>query len=152
VTLRVRKQLLTGLLFVGVGGCFAYAATAHRLGTTLQMGPGFFPFWVGLFLVLVGLVTLVRSAFETGTMGPFSIAVRPLVAIIASIVAFGLLLPILGLYLAVLATVIASSRADGQFPLWVAAALGVCLAIASDLVFVRGLGLPLPLFPAFFQV
>ena len=42
------KDILSGLIFVGFGAAFGYAASGYPLGTAFRMGPGYFP------LVLAG--------------------------------------------------------------------------------------------------
>ena len=37
------KDILSGLIFVGFGAAFGYAATGYPLGTAFRMGPGYFP-------------------------------------------------------------------------------------------------------------
>ena len=42
------KDILSGLIFVGLGAAFGYAAIGYPIGTAFRMGPGYFP------LVLAG--------------------------------------------------------------------------------------------------
>ena len=146
--MRIGKESLTGVLFTGVGGIFAVASLKHPMGTTVSMGRGFFPFWVGLILAALGMLILFRS-LQSRAGDRLSVELRPLAAITASIVTFAVLLPFAGLYIATLATVLVATRADASFSLHSAAALGLGLAIAAHLAFVAGIGLQLPLWPDF---
>ncbi|WGF88068.1 tripartite tricarboxylate transporter TctB family protein [Marinivivus vitaminiproducens] len=145
----LRKSTLTSLLFIGVGGVFAVIAWLHHpLGTPSSMGRGFFPSWVGLILAALGTIMLLAAPKREGPdEEAIVIALRPLVTIIASVVAFGLTLPSLGLYAATLLSVLIASRADPAFRLGAATALGLALALAGHAVFIAGLGLPVPAWP-----
>jgi hypothetical protein len=153
VRLTIRKQVLTSLLFIMIGGTFAIAARNHPMGTAASMGRGFFPFWVGAILTAIGGLTLFRSqAAPDPKETPFTVDLKPLALIVLSVVAFAILLPITGLYATILATVLLASRADAGFSVLAAAILGLCLAVAAHLAFVIGLGLSIPLWPSILQI
>src|SRR5688500_6453894 len=61
LSIRNQKDFAAGALYIVVGLAFAIGATDYNLGTAARMGPGYFPFWLGLFLAAVGAVVLVRS-------------------------------------------------------------------------------------------
>jgi len=94
-------------------------------------------------LVLIGFVVLARSFLQRGE--PIQgLAVKPMLLIIGATVLFGALLRGAGLLVALGALVMMSAWASRQFRWPVALALAVGLAVFSALVFVRALGLPLP--------
>jgi len=148
----IRKEVLASLLFVAVGGTFAVASLNHPIGTAASMGRGFFPLCVGAILLMLGVLMLIRSLVVPDRKEtPLSVDLRPLAAIVASIVAFAVLLPWAGLYAATIATVLVASRAEAGFNLLPAAILGFGLAVAGHLSFVVGIGLTLPLWPSILQ-
>ena len=150
--LTISKEVLASLMFVAVGGTFAIASLKHPMGTAASMGRGFFPLCVGAILVTIGVLMLIRSLIKPDRKEtPFSVDLRPLAAIVASIVAFAVLLPLAGLYAATVATVLVASRADAGFGLLPAAILGLGLAVAGHLCFVVGIGVTLPLWPSILQ-
>ena len=55
------KDFYAGLLFMLVGGTFAWGATSYQLGTSARMGPGFFPMVLGLLLAVLGAVMMART-------------------------------------------------------------------------------------------
>jgi hypothetical protein len=69
--------------------------------------------------------------------------------VVGSVVLYGLVLRLLGLYFSVFMLVVVSSLASHEFSLKVAVANAAFLVIFSYLVFVKGLGLILPLWPSF---
>jgi len=69
--------------------------------------------------------------------------------VLGAIAAFALLLSAAGLAVALLALVVISSLAGKDFDLKESALVATVLIVASWLLFVRGLGLQFPLWPAF---
>lgn len=43
-----------GVMFIGLGAMFSGKAISYKLGTTSEMGAGFFPFWLGILLAALG--------------------------------------------------------------------------------------------------
>ncbi len=76
---------------------------------------------------------------------------RPLVFIVTSCLVFAYLLKPLGLVLASILLVVVGALGGHEFKLREVAALSVALAIFSVLVFVKGLTLPFPIWPAFLE-
>ena len=139
----------TGLGFGGFGLFVAlYAATHYKIGTTLRMGPGYFPAVVGGLVALLGLALVAGSLRLAGPRLP-RVEWRPALLILAAGVAFGYLLKPLGLVLATVVLVIASAFGGHEFRWKEAIALAIALAVLSVAIFVYGLGLPFPLWPAF---
>lgn len=73
-------------------------------------------------------------------------ALRPLLAVLSSVLSFALLIERAGLVLAVLASVLVACRATRDTTLREALLLSVSLAAAVSLLFVGILGQPFPLF------
>jgi len=55
------QDFLAGLLFLGFGVGFGWAATRHPLGEAADMGPGYFPLLMGLLLALLGALILFKA-------------------------------------------------------------------------------------------
>jgi hypothetical protein len=55
------QDFLAGLLFLAFGIGFGWAATRHPLGSTADMGPGYFPLLMGLLLGLLGVLILFKA-------------------------------------------------------------------------------------------
>ena len=56
MNIKSQKDFLSGLMFLVVGGVFAWGATHYSIGTGARMGPGYFPLLLGVILVLVVLL------------------------------------------------------------------------------------------------
>ena len=114
------------------------------------MGPGCFPFVLGCLLAMLGLALVVRSlAFAGDGSKVERLHFKPLTLILASIAAFALLLNAAGLVLALLALILISSLAGEEFSLKESMVNAAILIVASLLLFVRGLQLQFPIWPAF---
>ena len=157
--LKSQKDFFSGLLFIVVGGSFAYGASTYQVGTGARMGPGYFPLLLGIILALMGVVVAVR-AFMTGTPGGDrigAIAWRPLFLVLSANVAFGALMigvpaigiPQFGLVIAIFALVTIASFAAEKFIVKEVLVLSVILSVGSYAAFVKLLGLQFPVWPSF---
>ena len=50
--IKSQKDFFSGLMFTAAGVAFAVGAQTYTVGTAARMGPGYFPFYIGLLLVL----------------------------------------------------------------------------------------------------
>lgn len=150
IAIRSQKNFASGLLYIAVGLAFAVGATSYRMGDAARMGPGYFPFALGLLLACIGAIVL------AGSLRPHAppehlprFHLKTLAWILGSVVLFGLLLVPLGLVGSLIVLVFVSSMASHEFG-WKGALVNafVLLAICAG-AFVYGLGLQLPMWPAF---
>jgi Tripartite tricarboxylate transporter TctB family len=145
-----QKDFASGLLYIVLGIAFAMASYGYRMGTASRMGPGYFPFWLGVIMAVIGTMVLlgsIRSHAEPETMERW--ALRPLFIILASVVVFGLLLGAFGLVLSTIVLVVGSSLASHEFT-WRATLINTVVLIAFALVvFVYALNLQFPVWPTF---
>lgn len=141
-----RNEFLAGLLVTVLGfGCLA-AVGDLDIGTAVEMGPGYVPRALAWTLVLAGLVMALLGARSAAPVRP-AMAWRPLLAVSASMVVFGLLVDRGGLVLAVtLSTVVgtlASPITRHRETPW----LVLGLVLLATLVFAWGMGLAIPIWP-----
>ena len=101
---------------------------------------------LGVLLLAFGLACLVRSVLQDGEpIG--TLAWKPLALVTLATVLFGLLLPVLGLVVALFVLALVAAAASAKFRLDPRALAGLVVLIAAcALVFVTALGVPLPLF------
>lgn len=121
----------------------------YRTGTLLHMGPGYFPRMMSGLLLLLGavisIVGLRHSRAVEEEAPPWSW--RAMVTVLGGIVLFGLGLERFGLVASVTALILVSGYAERQRGPVEAVVLVVSLNAIAWLVFVAGLGMPLPLWP-----
>lgn len=148
--LRDRQDFWSGVMFIALGLGFAWKASYYQLGTAARMGPGYFPFWLGMILALLGVVILLGALSKRAgrtSIAPFDW--RILLLVVGSVVLYALALRLLGIYLSVFMLVVLSSLASHEFSWKVAAANAVFLVAFTHLAFIKGLGLIFPLWPSF---
>ena len=145
-----QRDFWSGVLFVAVGIAFAWGSTEYNFGSSARPGPAYFPFGLGLLLAVLGGVVLFKAlTIESADGEPLgSVAWRPLIFIIAAICLFGVMLPRLGLVLTLPAVILLASMAGGEFKLKEALLNGVILTLMSWLIFIWGLRLVIPVWPA----
>jgi len=121
----------------------------YSMGTPARMGPGFFPFYLGAILFILGVVIAV-GGFR-GTKGEDTHVEKfhwgPIGYVLGAVVIFGLLLKVIGMLLSGLVLVVIASLGSHEFKLKPVLILGTVLTIFCAFVFVGGLKLPIPLCP-----
>lgn len=148
--LRNRQDFWSGVMFIALGLGAAWQATNYQMGTAARMGPGYFPFALGLVLAVLGAIILLCSLSKKATethIDKFEWRIAFLV--VGSVVLYALILKLLGIYISVFVLVVISSMASYQFSWKVAIGNGIFLVVFSYLAFVKGLGLIFPLWPSF---
>jgi Tripartite tricarboxylate transporter TctB family len=144
--IRAPRDFWAGLMFIAFGLGFALVAQNYQMGTSVRMGPAYFPTYLGGILAVIGIGILIESFFAKGDPVP-KFYFRPLILIVLSVVLFGILLKPLGLVLSLAVLVGLGAFGGFEFKLKEVVILYVVLAIFSVLVFVKGLGLPIPIWP-----
>ena len=146
-----QKDFWSGLMFVAMGVGFAIGALNYSFGNSARPGPGYFPFGLGVLTAVLGVVEIVKAltvpAADGGRIGAWPL--KQIAIILGAVVLFGLLLPRLGLFVTLPVLVFVSSLASGEFHLGEVAVNCVILTVGSWLVFIKGLGLIIPVLPVF---
>jgi hypothetical protein len=138
------KDFWSGMIFLGAGVAFVGFGRHYPMGTTMRMGPGYFPIVLGGLLALIGLSLILRALLQPGpAVGRMACGKLALVTL--SNVLFALLLRRLGLAAALILLVVVSAYASKRFRWPVALTLAVGLAVGSSIIFVWLLGLPIPI-------
>jgi putative tricarboxylic transport membrane protein len=145
------KDFWSAVMFVGFGVFFMAWSLAHyQMGTAVRMGPGYFPTVLGGLLTFLGAIVLASSLVAKGEAVP-QFHLRPLLFVSIAVVLYGYLMKPLGLVGSTAALVFVSSYGGHEFKWKEATILFAILFVFSWLVFVKGLTLPFPLWPAMFE-
>jgi putative tricarboxylic transport membrane protein len=149
---RALRDILAGLAFVAFGLAFAVLATSYEIGTTLVMGPGYFPLVLGGLLVLLGGVIVAKGFLggEEGAIG--AIPWTALGLILGAVLFFGLTVRGLGLVPSTFGAALMSAFASRRTGLVAGLLITVGLTVLCVLVFVVALSLRLPLVGPWIQV
>jgi hypothetical protein len=160
VNIKSQKDFFSGLMFLIIGGAFAFGATSYTIGTSARMGPGYFPMLLGVIMAILGGIVLFYSLIvETPDGDPVTkFAWQPIVYILGANVAFGVLLvglPAIGLrssgmFAAIYVLTILASKAGNEFKIKEVLILGTILSFISYLAFIVLLKLQMPIWPEYF--
>jgi hypothetical protein len=146
------KDFWSGVMFAAFGALFAGFARQYDMGTAARMGPSYFPTVLGILLILLGVYIAFKGFTvpdEQGQVDRFHF--KPLVLVLGAVIAFALLLRPAGLVVALVALIFIASFGSGEFRLKEILPLAVGLVVLVLLVFIWGLGLTIPVLPAFMQ-
>lgn len=135
-----------GLLLLSISALAIWTVSDLDFGNAQEMGPAYFPLVVAGLLGAMSLFMIVRGLLTRGE--PVGrIEIRPLVFILASFLAFGLLLKPAGLLIAIGAQVALAHFATPETKLVETLLFALGLAVFSAVVFVYLLGIPVSLIP-----
>ena len=138
------KDFWGGLMLIAIGIATIWIARAYPFGTSLRMGPGYFPTVLGGVLILFGLY-LLASALRSAEAIAEGWSLRALVIVPFSLVLFGWLMDRAGFVPALAVLIFGSAAASTEFRLLEVTLLTVVLVVFSVVLFVWTLGLPYPL-------
>lgn len=150
--IRNQRDFGAGIMYMVIGLFFTIVASNYPMGTAAKMGPGYFPFYLGILMFLLGLLVAVKAfgakaAIESIPKFNWKIMAQ----ITGAVVLYGLLLPRLGFLIAVVVLVFVSASASKEFT-WKGTALNAAFLVTFTYsVFVLGLKLQFPLLPVFLQ-
>ncbi|MCU0596154.1 MAG: tripartite tricarboxylate transporter TctB family protein [Desulfobacterota bacterium] len=144
------KDFVAGVMFILFGVAAMGFSSFVRIGTAAKMGPGYFPFALGVVLSLLGVVILARCVFwAKGSQPRPALQGKPVVLVLSSVVVFSLVLRPLGLLLSTVMLVVIASMASHEFR-WKESLLNAAvLVVIVVTVFVFFLDSQLPVWPAF---
>jgi hypothetical protein len=150
VRIQHQKDFWSGVMFLAIGLAFVGFSQSYEVGTAQRMGPAYFPTALGGLLAILGLVIAIkglRNREPGGDIARFHFG--PLLIVLSAVALFGLLLRPAGLVAALLVLIGVSAYASHEFRLREIVPLAAFLVVLVLAVFVWGLGLVIPLWPAF---
>jgi hypothetical protein len=146
--LRSNKDLWAGIMFIFIGTVAILMARHYPFGSTLRMGPGYFPVVLSVILIAFGLYVLLRGLRKSEKIqGNWSI--RALIILPLSMAVYGYLMDLAGFVLAMTALCFVSAASGREFKFKEVLLLTLILGVSSVAMFVWGLGLPYPLIQKF---
>ena len=146
---RNAKDFWTGLIYIFVGSAALIISWDYDMGTAVKMGPAYFPTILSVLLMVIGIISVLRSFLKSGS--PIGvIAWKGLVLIVASTLLFGMIVRGAGLIIALPLLVIVSASASARFNWKTTIAEAVGITVFSIIIFLKGLGVPLPILGSWF--
>ncbi|THK35764.1 tripartite tricarboxylate transporter TctB family protein [Ensifer sp. MPMI2T] len=144
---RRAMEIATAIATAAAGGAICYGAIEIGIGwTETGPAPGYFPFYVGLLIIVGSLANLVRAIsirdWNTEIFLDIEHA-RPILAFALPLVGFMIATLLLGLYVATLLYVSGAMIWQGGYRWWVATLGGVAVAAAFYCIFEVAFQVPL---------
>lgn len=138
-----------GIALIAIGAIALLEIRALGSGSASNMGGGYVPRALSLFLLGMGLFYSIRGFLLRPRVALPAVSWKPLGLVVASIASFALTLETLGLFAATLVMTLFASLANRERR-WVEMVLfAVGMAAFTVVVFIVGLKLALPVWPAF---
>jgi hypothetical protein len=140
-------DFLSGMIFIIIG--LVAVVTAQKnypMGTSLKMGPGYFPTVLGYIMTAFGLYVTVRGLIKGEEKVEGVWGVKPAIMVSLGLAAFGLVMNLLGLIPALIVMIFVSAFGGPEFKFKEVLILAVVLTVMSWGIFIYGLNMPLRLF------
>jgi hypothetical protein len=140
-----------GIFFVALGALAIYAAHHYPVGTAFEMGPGYFPIWLGGIMIALGLAIGALSLRLQGesdqSVRLSNWALRPWIVLTSTLAAYALLMDAgVGFVPSLMVLVIGCALAHKDVRWRETILLSVLVTAAAVAVFSFGLDLPYRLF------
>lgn len=139
------RDLLAGGLAIAFGLFYLIEALSYNLGTATRMGPGYFPFGLGLLMVALGIAIIVFDARspeqENDEPEAFIPSRRALLFLPASILVFAFVVGRFGLAPATFLAIFLSTFADRSISLLKGFVIALVMTVLCVLIFRVGLGM-----------
>lgn len=146
-----RADRIISIILIAIGAGYLAYNTRYNWGTAEAPGPGFFPFVMGLLLLLLSLRLLAATVFSAATAKPATdgeadgpLAWRRPALMVAILVLYILILDQAGYPLSTLALLLVSFRVLGATGWLKSTAISVGLVAFTYLLFVVWMQVPLP--------
>src|SRR5262245_6296266 len=148
IELRNNKDFWAGIMLIAIGAASILIARGYPFGSTMRMGPGYFPSMLGGILALFGLYVLIIGLRRSEKI-TVRCSTRALIVLPFSLVAFGVLMTHAGFIPAMAVLIFGSASAGRDFKFVEVLVLTIILTWLSVAIFIWGLGLPYPLIKGF---
>ena len=142
------KDFWAGALLAAIGVAAVVLARDYPFGTSLRMGPGYFPTVLGVLLALFGGYFLVRSLRASETLDT-NWSLRALIGLTVSLILFGVLIDRAGFVPALVVLIFGSAASSTEFKFREVLLLTAVLTVFAVVLFIWAIGLPYRLFAGF---
>jgi hypothetical protein len=142
LTFLERKDFWSGVMLIAIGGAAIFIARNYEFGSSLRMGPGYFPVLLGAILIAFGVGIGAKGLRSDAEKLDQTWSLRALIILPVSLALFGYLIDHAGFIPAMLVLIIGSATASRQFRLIEMLWFSVALTALCVIVFIWALGLP----------
>jgi len=145
-----KKDFYAGLLMVLLGAGVTLNSTTYNLGTLMHMGPGMFPFMLGILMTFIGILIFISGLMTPLEDGerilPQSMEWRGWICILAGPLMFILFGEFFGMVAATFMCVFVAALGDRTATLKGSAILAAGITVIGAFLFSYVLKVPFPLF------
>jgi hypothetical protein len=145
--------MLVENIVAGLTMAFGFLIMAGSLQVGIDWGvegpkPGFFPFYISLFIIIGSIINLVQVNTGQGEVrrGVFSTweQLRRVLAVVVPAVAYVAFVPFLGMYVSSVLLIAVFMLWLGGYRLWMTLPIAIGIPVLAYLVFERYFQIPLP--------
>ena len=135
-----------GVMFILFGAAAVYMSRDYPMGSAMRMGPGYFPTYLGILMILFGLGIGAKGILKgSDEIGPW--AFKPIIVLSLGVLAFGFLIEKVGFVPSLIALIVITSLSGREKIRWLEVLLVTIVLVAGAVgVFIYGIGLPYQLF------
>jgi putative tricarboxylic transport membrane protein len=139
-----RRDAIVAAVALTLSATAVYESSKLPFGTIHSPGPGFFPWWTSVLIVLLALVLMVQALTGSSTAGERSGRIAKVALLVVVLSAYTFLLDSLGYLICTFLLVLFMLRALDPQRWTVALGMAVISAVGSYVVFAVWLRVPLP--------
>lgn len=148
---RLRLEIVLAVLIIAFGAAIAWGATELDIGWSDRgPGSGYFPFWVGLIVMIGGLGTLAEAIMRRATLNHAAITVgqaKRALIFLWPMLAFLVIVSALGLYVGMALYILAVMVWQGKYTWLTAVSVSVSAVLFFFVVFEKLLKVGLKMGP-----
>lgn len=140
-----QQDFYSGLMYIGFGVLAIVVARDYPMGSAMRMGPGYFPTYLGVLLIIVGSVVSLQALKNVGErVTPF--AWKPMILLTLAFLTFGWGIDHIGFIPALVCVIMMSALSGSAFRIWEVIPLTIVLVAIAVGIFIYGIELPFQLF------
>ena len=152
VKIRNPQDFWCGIFFVGLGVVAILSSRNYRFGSALEMGPGYFPTWLGAIMIAFGLIigglSLRVQRDAPASLARSDWAFRPWIVLTTTLVVYALMMDGgAGFVPSLMVLVIGCALAHKDVRWLETLLLSVLVTAGAVAIFSYGLEMPYRLFP-----
>ena len=144
VSIKSPQDFGAALLFIAFGACGIYFGLDLDRGTASDMGPAFFPYYLSICVIVIGLIVGGRALVFDGPAIERP-QLRPLAMVVIATLVFGYVIEYIGIVAGTMGMVVIAAYARRAVDLKETVILGAVITLFVIAVFVWALHQPLPL-------
>jgi hypothetical protein len=139
----IDRNLAQGVFLTVLALAFGAGALNYRLGTLSDAGPGLFPLMISGLLLIVGVISIIRSRFVEKKAMVFNL--RNILLLLAALAAFAIVSELVSMSLGIIALVFVAACAGSDYS-WKRNAKVAAVLLVVAFLFQQGFGLNIKLY------